>query len=83
MIAHFNDDVQELFADYIDFISQRQVTSQNESLIEVLEMLLDSQEDDLALAQLCIDSLNESFMQFFEEMKMLGKINNFKEDYLY
>ena len=44
---------------------------------------MDVQETDVSLSQLCIDTLNDSFMKFFEEMKILGKINIYKDDYLY
>jgi DNA/RNA-binding domain of Phe-tRNA-synthetase-like protein len=83
LVSHFQDDIQNIFSDYVDYLSSYKVTENGENVIQVLEMLLNSEEDDLALAQLCMDSLNESFLKFFEEMKILGKINEFKDDYLY
>jgi hypothetical protein len=75
--------LDELFWEYFEFLGEYPVTSQNETVLEVLEYLLKYGDGELGVSQMCADSLNELFMKFFEEMKVLGKVNQIKDDYLY
>lgn len=71
-----------MFEEYFEFISSVHVTKSNETVINYIRYLLRYGDDDLGASQFCADTLNELFMKFFEEMKTVGKINMYKDDYL-